>query len=101
MGLFCASSGGQQGERAAHGAGRGASRLFASKEPFRITSVCDLGPPVCVMWTKETLCSARETDRGTEGQRDGLAPPMAPSMPAPSVSEGDLTTPSLLILPLR
>lgn len=67
MGLFCASSGGQQGERAAHGAGRGASRLFASKEPFRITSVCDLGPPVCVMWTKETLCSARETDRGTEG----------------------------------
>lgn len=44
MGWFCASSGGQQGEGAAHGAGRGASRLFASKEPFQITSVCDPGP---------------------------------------------------------
>lgn len=59
------------------------------------------GPCACLMWMKETPCSARETDRGTEGRRDRLAPPTAPSMPAPSVSEGDLTTPSLLILPLR
>lgn len=76
MGWFCASSGGQQGERAAHGAGRGTSRLFASKEPFRITSVCDLGPPVCVMWTKETLCSARETDRGTQGRAGSAHGPL-------------------------